>query len=65
MKRLGEGSPCLSFRRGKGAAWVLEGVWKEEQGGPKPRGRQASRPFPEQVCVCVSEAHPGQQAWWW
>jgi len=39
MERTGEGSPSLSFRRGRGAAWLPQGVWKEGQGGPKLQGR--------------------------
>ena len=39
MERIGEWRPSLSFRRGKGAAWLPQGVWKEGQGGPEPQGR--------------------------
>jgi hypothetical protein len=51
VERTGEGELSLSFRRGKGAAWVPQGVWKEGQGGPELQGRHPQT-FPlTDVCM--------------
>ena len=51
MARIGEGRPSLSFRRGKGAAWVPQGVWKDGQGVPELQGRHPQT-FPiTDVCM--------------